>query len=69
MKKIILTSILGLLFLPQFLFSQKSEGFDLDAGMFVSDLNQSLSFNLSGKYNYWFNPYPGYSLGAMFNYS
>lgn len=69
MKKIILTSILGLLFLPQFLFSQKSEGFDLDAGMFVSDLTQSLSFNLSGKYNYWFNPYLGYSLGAMFNYS
>lgn len=69
MKKIILASILIFSFLPQFLFSQKSKGFDLDGGMFVSDLDQGLSFNLSGKYNYWFNPYFGYSVGAMFNHS
>lgn len=69
MKKIILSSLLGLLLLPQSLFSQKGKGFDIDAGMIVSDLSQSLAFNVSGKYNYWFNPYLGYSLGAMFNYS
>lgn len=51
------------------IYSQSKKGFEIEGGLINSDLNESLSFNLGAKYNYWINPFVGYSIGGFFNHS
>jgi len=51
------------------IYSQKSDGLEFEGGILVSDLEESLSFNVGGKYNYWINSFVGFSVGGSFIYS
>ncbi|MDD4516662.1 hypothetical protein [Massilibacteroides sp.] len=51
------------------IYSQSKKGFEIEGGLINSDLNESLSFNLGAKYNYWINSYVGYSIGGFFSHS
>lgn len=51
------------------LYPQKCDGFDIEGGMVISDLDESLSFSLGEKYNYWINSYIGFSAGSLLSYS
>jgi hypothetical protein len=51
------------------IYSQKSDGFELEGAILVSDLEESLFFNIGGKYHYWINPFVGFSVGGSFIYS
>ncbi len=67
MNKLILKLTLILIiviYFPNEVFSQKTNGFELEAGFNHSDLKDKLSYYIGGKYSYWFNPNLAYILGA-----
>ncbi|MEG0109037.1 MAG: hypothetical protein RR705_09340 [Lachnospiraceae bacterium] len=64
-----LTGIVLLLLIVHSSFAQKARGFDLDASILYSDLEEPISFGVAGKYNVWLNPYFAVSLGGRLTYS
>lgn len=45
--------------------AQKSDGFEIDASIQSSDIEDRASYSFAGKYNYWLNSYVGFSVGGM----
>lgn len=45
--------------------AQKSDGFEIDASIQSSDIEYNTSYSFAGNYNYWLNPYFGFSVGGM----
>lgn len=45
------------------LYAQKYDGFDLEGRILSSKVDDKISLYLSGKYNYWFNPTIGVTIG------
>ena len=45
--------------------AQKLDGFEIDASIQSSDIEDRASYSFAGKYNYWLNPYVGFSFGGM----
>ncbi len=43
--------------------AQKSRGFEIEAGLNSSDLEENISYYIGGKYAYWFNPFLAYTVG------
>jgi hypothetical protein len=49
--------------------AQKFDGFDMEGGILSSKVDDKVSLYLSTKYNYWFNPAIGLTIGGMFLHS
>ncbi len=64
-----LTFVFALFFFTNSVYAQTSDGFDLEGGVLSSKVDDKISLYLSGKYNYWFNPTVGVTIGGMFLHS
>jgi hypothetical protein len=45
-------------------YSQKSQGLEMEGNMLYMDVGDSFSFDFAMKYAYWLNPYIGFSYGG-----
>lgn len=69
MKKI-LFCVLFIISASSYLMAQYTEGFEYEGGMLYNkELENPLSYQLTAKYNYYFNKYLGISFGGMMLYS